>query len=70
MTDEQVLHAMCIDDSYHVERVLAEKPNGTTELVTIEGAGPFVRKKIPLELAKPPRLVHLARMRLRAPSPR
>ncbi len=51
MTDEQVLHAMCIDDSYHVERVLAEKPNGTTELVTIGGAGPFVRKKIPLELA-------------------
>ena len=51
MNDEQVLHAMCIDDSYHVERVLAEKPNGTTELVTIDGAGPFVRKKIPLELA-------------------
>ena len=51
MTDEQVLHAMCIDDSYHVERVLAEKPNGTTELVTIEGTGPFVRKKISLELA-------------------
>ena len=51
MTDEQVLHAMCIDDSYPVERVLAEKPNGTTELVTIGGAGPFVRKKIPLELA-------------------
>ena len=51
MNDEQVLHAMCIDDSYHVERVLAEKPNGTTELVTIEGTGPFVRKKIPLELA-------------------
>lgn len=46
------MHAMLIDDSYHVERVLANGACGLTELVTIDGAGPFVRKKIPLELAR------------------
>ncbi len=51
MNDEQVLHAIGIDDAYHVERVLARGAGGTTELVTIQGAGPFVRKKIPVELA-------------------
>lgn len=39
--NERVLHAMGIDDAYHVERVLARGSNGCTELVTIEGAGPF-----------------------------
>lgn len=39
---------MSLDDMYHVERVLARGVGGVTELVTIEGSGPFVRKKIPL----------------------
>ncbi len=51
MNDEQVMHAIDLDDAYAVERVLARGAAGTTELVTIGGAGPFVRKKIPLELA-------------------
>ena len=46
-----VLHAMDIDDSYHVERTLANGPRGVTELVTHNGAGPFVRKRMPLKLA-------------------
>lgn len=51
MNDEQVMHAMSIDDMYRVERVLARGAGGVTELVTIDGAGPFVRKKIPSKLA-------------------
>lgn len=46
LNSEQVIHAMGIDDAYRVERVLAHGRSGVTELVTIEGAGPFVRKKI------------------------
>ena len=42
---------MSIDDMYRVERVLARGAGGVTELVTIDGAGPFVRKKIPNKLA-------------------
>lgn len=49
MNSEQVMHVMGIDDAYHVERVLVRSSNGVTELVTIEGAGPFVRKKMPLD---------------------
>lgn len=49
LNSEQVMHAMGIDDAYHVERVLVRSSNGVTELVTIEGAGPFVRKKMPLD---------------------
>ncbi|WP_195419238.1 protein kinase [Collinsella sp. D33t1_170424_A12] len=49
LNNDQIMHAMGIDDAYHVERVLARGRNGATELVTIEGAGPFVRKKMPLE---------------------
>lgn len=45
------MHALGIDDAYHVERTLAEGRAGVTQLVTIEGAGPFVRKKIPTQLA-------------------
>ncbi len=52
MDDEQVLHAMGLDDSYHVERVLADHPSGVTELVTLDGAGPFVRRRIPLKIAR------------------
>lgn len=49
LNSEQVMHAMGIDDAYHVERVLVRSSNGVTELVTIEGAGPFVHKKMPLD---------------------
>ena len=52
LTDEQVMHAMGIDDAYHVERVLASGAGGTTELVTLDGSGPFVRKRIPSKLAR------------------
>lgn len=52
MNDEQVIHAMGIDDAYRVERVLAQGAGGTTELVTLEGSGPFVRKRIPSKLAR------------------
>ncbi len=45
------MHAMGIDDAYHVERVLASGAGGTTELVTLDGSGPFVRKRIPAKLA-------------------
>ena len=51
MNSEQVMHAMGIDDAYRVQRVLVRNANGVTELVTIEGAGPFVRKKMPLQSA-------------------
>ena len=47
MNNDQVMHAMSVDDSYHVERVLAQGQGGITELVTLDGTGPFVRKRIP-----------------------
>lgn len=50
LNDEQVMHAMSIDDAYSVDRVLAEKPMGITECVSIDGSGPYVRKKIPRAL--------------------
>lgn len=50
--ETRVLHAMSIDDAYRVEQVLARNAHGTTELVTIDGAGPFVRKKIRSEQAQ------------------
>ena len=34
LNDEQVIHAMGIDDAYRVERVLARGAGGVTELVT------------------------------------
>lgn len=46
------MHAMGIDDAYHVERVLASGAGGITELVTLDGSGPFVRKRIPSKLAR------------------
>ncbi len=52
MNDNQLMHAMSLDDTYRVEQVLARGENGITELVTIDGAGPFVRKKIRQELAR------------------
>lgn len=42
---------MSVDDAYRVARVLARGTGGVTELVTIEGSGPFVRKKMPREQA-------------------
>ena len=47
LNEEQVMHAMGIDDAYRVERVLARGIGGVTERVTIDGAGPFIRKKMP-----------------------
>lgn len=52
MNDNQLMHAMSLDDTYRVEQVLARGEGGITELVTIDGAGPFVRKKIRQELAR------------------
>lgn len=51
LNEEQVVHALGIDDAYEVERTLAEGRTGVTQRVTIEGSGPFVRKKIPTALA-------------------
>lgn len=51
LSEEQVMHALGIDDAYHIERTFAEGRTGVTQLVTIEGSGPFVRKKIPSSLA-------------------
>ena len=52
MNDEQVMHAFSIDGVYHVERVLARGKAGVTELVTAEGSGPFIRKKMARELVR------------------
>ena len=52
MDDRQVMHAMSLDDAYQVNQVLARGSVGVTELVSIGGTGPFVRKKIPLQLAR------------------
>lgn len=42
---------MSIDDAYRVEQTLARSVRGITELVTLNEAGPFIRKKIPRKLA-------------------
>ena len=52
MNDKQVAHALYLDDVYRVERVLADGIDGKTELVSIEDTGPFVRKSIPVEIAR------------------
>ena len=52
MNDDQALHALYFDDAYEVRSVLAKSPNGTTELVFLGDAGPFVRKRIPKEMAR------------------
>lgn len=52
LSESQVMHAMSIDDAYRVEQVLARGACGVTELVTIDGTGPFVRKKIDREQAR------------------
>ena len=48
MDERAVRQAMSIDDAYVVERRLAKGPDGTTELVSIDGAGPFVRRRMPI----------------------
>ena len=48
MNEREVRHAMSIDDAYVVEQRLACGPSGVTELVSIDGTGPFVRKRMPL----------------------
>lgn len=52
--ENRVLHAMAIDDAYRVERVLASGPGGSTELVTMEDSGPYLRKRMPLQRANRP----------------
>ncbi len=52
MNDQQVMHAMYLDDLYHVDRVLAQGQGGTTELVSVGDTGPFIRKKVPTPLAR------------------
>lgn len=47
----QTMFAMSVDDAYRVERVLSRNAGCVTELVTIEGSGPFVRKRISLDQA-------------------
>ncbi len=46
------MHAMTIDDSYTVERVLARGKGGLTELVSIDGIGPFIRARMPIDRAR------------------
>ena len=51
MDDGQTLRSMVRDDAYVVERVLSDGPSGRTEIVTLDGEGPLVRKRIPLAIA-------------------
>lgn len=51
MDESQTLRSMVRDDAYQVIRVLADGPSGKTELVTLDGEGPLVRKSIPLAIA-------------------
>lgn len=50
MGEDQLLCAMQLDDAYQVEQVLAEGISGRTELVTLQGSGPYVRKYMKAEL--------------------
>ena len=52
MDERQTMHAMMLGDAYCVERVLADGAYGVTEMVSLDGAWPFVRKKMPLRLAR------------------
>ena len=52
MNDQQVMHALGIDDAYEVDRTLASGPGGVTELVTLDGSTPLIRKRIPSKLAR------------------
>lgn len=59
----RVLHAMSIDDAYEVQRVLSSGSGGRTEVVTIDGFGPYLRKKIPSPLVDLPGVGRFVRMR-------
>lgn len=48
MDDKQAMHAMSIDDAYHVERTLARGPSGVTELVSIDGKARSYARRFPL----------------------
>lgn len=50
---DEALRSLIRDDAYRVERVLADGPSGRTELVTLGGEGPLVRKRMPLKIANP-----------------
>lgn len=71
-TDERVLRAIELDDSFEVVRVLGEGSGGRTELVVRAGEPPCVRKRIPRalanarawEAAKAARSEHLPAIRL------
>lgn len=52
MNNRQVMHAVGIDDAYKPTQILAKGPYGKTELVTLDGSGPYVRKRIPSEYAR------------------
>lgn len=52
MDDEQIMHAMDLDDAYRADRVLARGAGGVTEIVSLGESGPFVRKRIPSRLAR------------------
>ena len=65
--DDLVVHSMNIDDAYRVEKLLARGQGGVTELVSLDGAGPFVRKKIPAKTARKGSLVDSARVCLLPP---
>lgn len=47
----RTLHAMSIDDAYEVHRVLASGHGCRTEVVTIDGLGPYLRKRLPVSRA-------------------
>lgn len=51
--DEQLLAILEHDESYRVEKILAESPACKTERVWLGIEGPFIRKKIPLAIASP-----------------
>lgn len=51
MDDGQTMRSIVRDDAYHVECVLADGPAGRTELVTLDGEGPLIRKRMPSSLA-------------------
>lgn len=50
---DEALRSLIRDDAYRVERVLADGPSGRTELVTLGGEGPLVRKRMPRTIANP-----------------
>lgn len=52
-SESGLLHALEIDDSFKIQRVLESGETGRTELVRLPHGGPMVRKRIPRPLANP-----------------